>query len=101
MKEASKVERWLKRQCVDGSSGSSRTASENFHEQGGGALAGAQHLAAIMRLEAPSRLSLQDLYNLVEACGVLLADEVLRHVSTYIEPAMSTAPRIGGAATMH
>ena len=55
-------------------------------------LAGARQLAAVMRLEAPTRLTLQGVYDLLEACNVLLADQIVRNMPAYIAPALETAP---------
>ena len=81
-----------KRQCAEASSEEPSAGSE----QGGvrqqvGALAGARTLAAVMRLEAPAHTTLQGVYDLLEACSVLLADEVVRHVPAYVKPALSKA----------
>jgi hypothetical protein len=55
-------------------------------------LAGARHLAEVMCLEAPAKMTLQDVYNLLQACDVMLADAVIQHVPAYVEPALSQAP---------
>ena len=53
---------------------------------------GSQSLAAIMQLDAPSRGTLQDLYNLIEACNFHLATEVINNAPNYMEPALANAP---------
>lgn len=55
-------------------------------------LAGAQSLAAIMQLEAPSRGTLQDLLNLIEACSYYVAHEVINNAPDYMAPALANAP---------
>ena len=56
------------------------------------ALAGGRCLAAIMRHEAPSHITLQGIYDLLEACNVMLAEEVIGHVPEYVAPALKDAP---------
>ena len=63
------------------------------------ALAGAQSLAAIMQLEAPSRGTLLDLYNLIEACNIYLATEVINNAPDYMEPALANAPLLAVRAS--
>ena len=68
-----------------------RTGSEAAIEQPHGALAGGRQLAAVMRLEAPARLTLQSAYDLFEACSVLLANEVISNSPAYVAPALADA----------
>lgn len=56
------------------------------------ALAGAAGLAAIMQLQAPRRMTLQGVYDLVQACDVLLADKVISYLPSYVAPAVESAP---------
>jgi hypothetical protein len=55
-------------------------------------LPGAAHLAAIMRLQAPARLTLPGMYDLVQACHVMLVDTILARLPEYMAPALARAP---------
>ena len=83
-----------KRQRTDSACGSCAVAVETTacSEPQHGALAGAQGLAAVMRLEAPVQMSLQGIYDLLEACSVLLAAPVIRRLPMYAHPALVKAP---------
>jgi hypothetical protein len=61
-------------------------------DSGDAALPGAAALAAVMRLEAPARMTLQGVYDLVQACDVLLAEEVITHIPVYAQTALMSAP---------
>ena len=89
--QASNCTRQQKRQHAGSAAAATCEALEGAVRQQHGALAGASHLAAIMRLEAPSRATLQGVYDLFEACSVLLADEVIRHAPAYAAPALANA----------
>ena len=45
-----------------------------------------------MRLDAPARMTLQQVYNLAEAANNMLAVEVLKHIAAYVAPALVQAP---------
>ena len=77
---------------ASGSCGEPQEASTRSLAQNHGALAGARSLAAVMRLEAPARLTLQGVYDLLEASSILLAEPVIRSIPVYVEPALAKAP---------
>lgn len=56
------------------------------------ALPGAADLAAIMQLQAPLQMTLQRIFDLFQACDVLLAGEVIPHLPEYVASALSQAP---------
>ena len=49
-------------------------------------------LAAVMREDAPTALSVQDAYHLVAACQYNLAHELMAYLPTYLSPLLKTAP---------
>ena len=54
--------------------------------------AGAEHLAAVMRWNAPSHLTLQQMVQLVQAADYYMAEAVLELLPTYMKPLLATAP---------
>lgn len=57
-----------------------------------GALPGGVSVAAIMRLEAPPEMTLQGIYDLTQACDVLLAHTLISYLPKYAATALSQAP---------